>query len=72
MMPGEYILTAVPVNVINALIVVAMLNPVTVSADEDTIATMKSSAMAEKEIGDVDENGNAKKNHSSPSWVIPS
>ena len=61
MMPGEYILTAVPVNVINALIVVAMLNPVTVPADEDTIATMKSSAMAEKEIGDVDENGNAKK-----------
>ena len=61
MMPGEYILTAVPVNVINALIVVAMLNPVTVSADEDTIATMKSSAMAEKEIGDVDENGNVKK-----------
>lgn len=61
MMPGDYILTAVPVNVINALIVVALLNPVKVSLEEDTIATMKSSAMAETEIGDVDANGNAKK-----------
>lgn len=61
MMPGDYILTAVPVNVINALIVVALLNPVKVSPEEDTIATMKSSAMAETEIGDVDANGNAKK-----------
>ncbi|GAB9259399.1 NupC/NupG family nucleoside CNT transporter [Ligilactobacillus animalis] len=61
MMPGEYILTAVPVNVINALIVVALLNPVTVTPEEDTIATMKGSAMAETEIGDVDADGNAKK-----------
>lgn len=61
MMPGDYILTAVPVNVINALIVVALLNPVKVSPEEDTIATMKSSAMAETEIGDVDANGHAKK-----------
>lgn len=61
MMPGDYILTAVPVNVINALIVVALLNPVKVSPEEDTIATMKSSAMAETEIGDVDANGQAKK-----------
>ena len=61
MMPGEYILTAVPVNVINALIVVALLNPVTVTPEEDTIATMKGSAMAETESGDVDADGNAKK-----------
>lgn len=61
MMPGNYILTAIPVNVINALIVVAMLNPVDVSKEEDTIATMSGSAIAEVEVGSVDENGNAEK-----------
>ncbi|MCO0832053.1 NupC/NupG family nucleoside CNT transporter [Fructobacillus sp. W13] len=38
MMPGRFILTAVPINVINALIVTAILNPVDVPAEEDTIA----------------------------------
>lgn len=61
MMPGNFILTAIPVNVINALIVVAMLNPVEVSKEEDTIATMSGSAIAEVEVGSVDENGNAEK-----------
>lgn len=61
MMPGNFILTAIPVNVINALIVVAMLNPVDVSKEEDTIATMSGSAIAEVEVGSVDENGNAEK-----------
>ena len=41
MMPARYILTAIPLNVINSLIVTAMLNPVSVTSDEDTIATMQ-------------------------------
>lgn len=62
MMPAQYILTAIPVNVINALIVTAMLNPVNVPKEEDTIATMGSSEdIAEEEIGDVDQNGKPKK-----------
>ncbi|MBD5429547.1 nucleoside transporter C-terminal domain-containing protein [Lactobacillus sp.] len=62
MMPAQYILTAVPVNVINALIVTAMLNPVKVPKEEDTIATMGSSeAVAEEEIGDIRKNGKPKK-----------
>lgn len=40
MMPAEYILTAVPINVINALIATALLNPNKVTEAEDTIATM--------------------------------
>lgn len=55
MMPAQFILTAVPINVINALIVTAMLNPVEVSEAEDTIATMKGSAA--KESGDVEADG---------------
>src|SRR5699024_9897221 len=43
-----YILTAIPINVINALIVTSMLNPVTVTAEEDTIATMSGSATSAK------------------------
>ncbi len=37
MMPGQYILTAVPINIINSLIAASMLNPVTVPAEDDTI-----------------------------------
>ena len=37
MMPGQYILTAVPINIINSLIAVSMLNPVKVPAEDDTI-----------------------------------
>ena len=55
MMPAEFILTAIPINVINALIVTSMLNPVYVPDEEDTIATMGGSAAAE--AGDADENG---------------
>ncbi|MBL1055014.1 NupC/NupG family nucleoside CNT transporter [Ligilactobacillus agilis] len=44
MMPGQFILTAIPINVINALIVTNMLNPVTVTPAEDTIAKISGSA----------------------------
>ncbi len=37
MMPGQYILTAIPINIINSLIAASMLNPVTVPAEDDTI-----------------------------------
>ena len=39
MMPAEYILTAVPLNCLNALIVTSMLYPVGVPAEEDVIHT---------------------------------
>lgn len=61
MMPAQYILTAVPVNVINALIVTAMLNPVKVPPEEDTIATMSGSQEAEVVVGDVDKEGKPEK-----------
>ncbi len=38
MMPAEFILTAVPLNVVNALIVTNILHPVTVTEEEDTVA----------------------------------
>ena len=38
MMPAEFILTAVPLNVINALIISSILHPVWVEREEDTIA----------------------------------
>ncbi|MBU2703557.1 CNT family concentrative nucleoside transporter/purine nucleoside transport protein [Sporomusaceae bacterium BoRhaA] len=44
MMPGEYILTAIPLNIINAFIVTNILNPVKVVPEEDTIAKIGASA----------------------------
>ncbi|GEK29399.1 NupC/NupG family nucleoside CNT transporter [Furfurilactobacillus siliginis] len=38
MVPGQFVLTAVPLNCINALIVTNMLNPVEVAPEDDTIA----------------------------------
>lgn len=43
LMPGQFILTAIPINVINAIIITNMLNPVTVTPEVDTIATMAGS-----------------------------
>jgi len=40
MMPGQFVLTAIPINIINAIIVTSMLNPVTVTSEEDTIAKL--------------------------------
>ncbi|GAK47615.1 pyrimidine-specific nucleoside symporter [Secundilactobacillus oryzae JCM 18671] len=40
MVPGQYVLTAVPLNILNAIIVTNILNPVKVSPEEDTIAKM--------------------------------
>lgn len=40
MMPAEFIISAVPLNVINALIVTNLLHPVKISEEEDVIATL--------------------------------
>lgn len=44
MMPGQFILTAIPINIINAIIVTSLINPVTVEPEEDTVATISSTA----------------------------
>ena len=49
MMPGQYILTAVPINIINALIATSMLNPVSISAEEDTIEKVGATDNGKKE-----------------------
>ena len=54
MMPGQYILTAIPVNVINALVVTSMLNPVQVSQEEDFIAKIGGSASVADGTVDAD------------------
>ena len=56
MMPGQYILTAIPVNVINALVVTSMLNPVQISQEEDFIAKIGGSASVAD--GTVEADGN--------------
>ncbi|MGO2300406.1 NupC/NupG family nucleoside CNT transporter [Paucilactobacillus nenjiangensis] len=40
MVPGQYVLTAVPINIINSIIVTSMINPVDVAPEDDTIATV--------------------------------
>lgn len=42
MVPGQFVLTAVPINIINSIIVTSMLNPVKVPEEEDTIAKVGS------------------------------
>ncbi len=37
LMPPEYVLVAVPLNVVNVLIITSILNPIKLSAEEDTI-----------------------------------
>lgn len=40
MVPGQFVLTAVPINCLNAIIVTNLLNPVKVSPEEDIVATV--------------------------------
>lgn len=44
MVPGEFVITAIPLNCINALIVSHILYPVTVTKEEDKIYTLASTA----------------------------
>ena len=59
MVPGQFVLTAIPLNVLNALIITSILNPVKVAPEEDTIAKMggSSSSQAAIEAGDVQADG---------------
>ena len=41
MVPGELVLTAIPLNIINAIIVASILNPVSVEEKEDIIYSIK-------------------------------
>ncbi|AEV95898.1 NupC/NupG family nucleoside CNT transporter [Pediococcus claussenii] len=56
MMPGQYIIAAVPINIVNAIIVTSILNPVTVTPEEDTIAKI-GGASAPAENTDTLESG---------------
>ncbi|GAK30947.1 purine nucleoside transport protein [Weissella oryzae SG25] len=42
MIPGDYVLMAVPLNVLGAVVITSILNPVKVSAEEDVIASIGS------------------------------
>ncbi len=46
MMPAEFILTAVPLNVVNALIVTNLLHPVKITEEEDTVARVNDGGKA--------------------------
>lgn len=50
MVPGQFVLTAVPLNVLNALIITSMLNPVKVTPEEDTVAKMGGSGSSEAAV----------------------
>ena len=41
MIPGELVLTAIPLNIINAIIVSSILNPASVEEKEDVIYSIK-------------------------------
>lgn len=49
MIPGELVLTAIPLNIINAIIVASILNPVTVEEKEDVIYSINNSEKAERQ-----------------------
>jgi len=40
MMPGNYILSAIPLNILNAIIITNILNPVTVPPEEDVVYSL--------------------------------
>lgn len=53
MVPGQFVLTAVPLNILNAVIITSILVPNTVNPEEDTIAKIGSSAAtAEVAVGE--------------------
>ncbi len=48
MVPGNYVLTAIPLNILNAIVVTNILNPVDVTKEEDTIAKIGGASAAEE------------------------
>lgn len=60
MMPGEYVLTAVPLNILGSIAIAAILNPVRVPEEDDTVADL--SIEVDDDFHPVlDENGKPKK-----------
>lgn len=49
MIPGELVLTAIPLNIINAIIVASILNPVTVEEKEDIIYSINNEEKNERQ-----------------------
>ncbi|MBF2756318.1 MULTISPECIES: NupC/NupG family nucleoside CNT transporter [Staphylococcus] len=49
MIPGELVLTAIPLNIINAIIVSSILNPVSVEEQEDIIYSIKNDEAVERQ-----------------------
>lgn len=49
MIPGELVLTAIPLNIINAIIVASILNPVTVEEKEDIIYSINNDEKNERQ-----------------------
>lgn len=54
MVPGQYVLTAVPLNILNAIIITNMINPVKVTPEEDTIAKIGGSNSNQDEVATTD------------------
>ncbi|MCS4486480.1 NupC/NupG family nucleoside CNT transporter [Staphylococcus americanisciuri] len=44
MIPGELVLTAIPLNIVNAMIVASILNPVKIEATEDVVYDLRSTS----------------------------
>lgn len=49
MIPGDLVLTAIPLNIINAMIVSSILNPVSVEEQEDIIYSIKNNETVERQ-----------------------
>ncbi|PTK83769.1 NupC/NupG family nucleoside CNT transporter [Staphylococcus haemolyticus] len=49
MIPGDLVLTAIPLNIINAIIVSSILNPISVEEQEDIIYSIKNNETVERQ-----------------------
>ena len=49
MIPGDLVLTAIPLNIINAIIVSSILNPVSVEEQEDIIYSIKNNETVKRQ-----------------------
>ena len=57
MVPAEFVLTAVPINCLNALIVTSLLYPVDVPPEEDVIVTYENDADSADGAGESEDDG---------------
>ncbi|KRN74517.1 hypothetical protein IV73_GL001253 [Weissella kandleri] len=53
MMPGQYVLTAIPLNILGAIIITAILNPVVVDAKDDIIVEVNEPVEVQQADGSV-------------------